>query len=120
MEDIVEKIHALLFTNLVMQSPVLSGNMQSMIQTGLQGSSTREIIIDAPFYDMKKWNEDKIVVHTGQVINGKTAYAQDVNLYGAFFRHNSSEGWVDRAIKEVVEAIANETGAQVVYDIRLQ
>lgn len=119
MEDIVEKLHALLFSNLVMQSPVLSGNMQSMIQTGMQGSATREIIIDAPYYDMKKWNKDKVVVHTGQVINGKTAYAEDVELYGAFGRHNKSQGWVGRAIKEVVEAIANETGAQVVYEIRL-
>lgn len=117
MDDIVEKLHALLFSNLVMSSPVLSGNMQSMIQTGLQGSGMREIIIDAPYYDMKLWNEKHVVVHTGQVINGKTAYAQDVNLYGAFGRHNSSEHWVDRAIAEVVEAIANEIGAQVVYDI---
>lgn len=119
MENIVEKLHALLFTNLIMQSPVLSGNMQSMIQTGLQGSSTREIIIDAPFYDATKWNKDKVVVHTGEVINGKSAYAQDVNLYGAFFSHNKSEGWVNRAIKEVVEVIANEIGAQVVYGIQL-
>lgn len=119
MENIVEKIHALLFSNLIMQSPVLSGNMQSMIQIGMQGSATREIIIDAPYYDMKRWNKDKVVIHTGETINGKTAYAEDVNLYGAFGRHNKSEGWVNRAVKEVVEAIANETGAQVIYGVRL-
>lgn len=119
MENVVEKLHALLFTNLVMSSPVLSGNMQSMIQVGLQGSSTREIIIDAPFYDAKRWEQEKVVIHTGEVINGKTAYARDVNLYGAFFTHNKSEGWVNRAIKEVVEVIANEIGAQVIYGIQL-
>ena len=119
MENVVEKLHALLFSNLIMQSPVLSGNMQSMIQVGIQGSSTREIIIDAPFYDAKKWEKDKIVVHTGEVKNGKTAYAEDVNLRGAFGRHNKSEGWVNRAVKEVVETIANEIGAQVVYGVQL-
>lgn len=117
MDDIVEKLHALLFSNLVMQSPVLSGNMQSMIQTGLQAGNYREIIIDAPYYDMARWNKDKIVIHTGQVIDGKSAYAQDVELYGAFGRHNKSQGWVGRAIKEVVETIANEIGAQVIYEI---
>ena len=117
MDNIVEKLHAVLFSNLIMSSPVLSGNMQSMIQVGLQGSSTREIIIDAPFYDAKRWYKDKVVVHTGETHNGKTAYAEDVNKYGAFFRHNKSEGWVDRAVREVVEVIANEIGAQVIYDL---
>lgn len=119
MDDIVEKLHALLFSNLIMQSPVLSGNMQSMIQVGLQGSATREIIIDAPFYDARKWNKEKVVVHTGEIIHGRSAYAEWVNDYGAFFTHNKSEGWVNRAIKEVVEAIANEIGALVIYEIRL-
>lgn len=118
-ENIVEKLHALLFSNLIMQSPVLSGNMQSMIQIGLQGSATREIIIDAPYYDVKKWYKDKVVIHTGEIIDGKSAYAEDVNLSGAFGRHNKSEGWVNRAIKEVVETIANEIGAQIVYGIQL-
>lgn len=119
MENIVEKLHALLFSNLIMQSPVLSGNMQSLIQTGLEGEATKEIIIDAPYYDMKRWNKDKVIVHTGEVVNGKSAYAEDVNLRGAFGRHNKSEGWVNRAIKEVVDTIANEIGAQVIYEIQL-
>ncbi len=119
MENVVEKLHALLFSNLIMQSPVLSGNMQSLIQTGLQGGSYREIIIDAPYYDMKKWQKEKVIVHTGEVKNGQTAYAEDVNLRGAFGRHNKSEGWVNRAVKEVVETIANEIGAQVIYEVQL-
>ncbi len=119
MDDIVEKLHALLYSNLIMQSPVLSGNMQSLIQVGVQGGGTREIIIDAPYYDMKKWEKEKVIVHTGEVKNGKTAYAEDVNLRGAFGRHNRSEGWVNRAIKEVVDTIANEIGAQVIYEIKL-
>ena len=117
MEKIVEKIHALLFTNLVMSSPVLSGNMQSLIQTNYSGQSTKEIIIDAPFYDPKKWEKEKVVVHTGETINGYTAYAEWVNKYGAFFKHNKSEGWVNRAILNVVTTIANEVGGQVVWKL---
>ena len=119
MEDIVEKIHALLFSNLILSSPVLSGNMQSLIQVGLQGSSTREILIDAPFYDMNKWKKEGVIVHTGETIDGKTAYAEWVNALGAFGTHNKSEGWVNRAIIQVVDAIANEIGAQVIYELQL-
>lgn len=117
MDNIVERLHALLFSNLILSSPVLSGNMQSLIQVGLQGSDTREIIIDAPFYDPKKWEKEKVIVHTGEVIDGRTAYAEWVNKYGAFFKHNKSEGWVNRSILEVVTAIANEIGAQVIYEL---
>lgn len=113
MEDVVGKIHALLFSNLVMSSPVLSGNMKSFIKTG----SDNTIIIDAPFYDMRKWEKDKVVVHTGETINGRTAYAEWVNRLGAFGRHNKSERWVNRAILEVVQAIANEMGAEVIYEL---
>ena len=113
MEDVVGKIHALLFSNLVMSSPVLSGNMKSFIKTGSDGT----IVIDAPFYDMRKWEKDKVVVHTGETINGRTAYAEWVNRLGAFGRHNKSERWVNRAILEVVQAIANEIGAEVIYEL---
>ena len=113
----MEKIHSLLFSNLTMSSPVLSGNMKSFIKTGNVGINTREIIIDAPFYDMKKWEKEKVIVHTGETIAGRTAYAEWVNRLGAFGRHNKSEGWVNRAVLEVVSAIANQVGAEVVYDL---
>ena len=118
MDDVVEKIHSLLFSSLVMSSPVLSGNMKSYIKTDLTTDS-RNIIIDAPFYDMKRWKKDGTIVHTGQSFNGITAYADWVNKKGAFGRHNKSEGWVNRAIKSVVDTIANQIGAEVIYEIRL-
>lgn len=115
----LEKLHALIFSNLIYNSPVLSGNMQSLIQLGQVGSSEMEIIIDAPFYDQKKWNKDKVIVHTGETINGLTAYASSVNKSGGFGSHNKSEHWVNRVCVECAQAIANEIGAVVINELEL-
>lgn len=112
MKNVVEKIHTLLFSKLRLDSPVLSGNMQMNIT-----ESGRDITIDAPFYDMSKWKETGAIVHTGKMYYGKTAYAEWVNEMGGFGSHNESEGWVNRSILEVVNIIANEIGAEVIYDI---
>lgn len=117
MENLVEKIHSLLFSNLTLSSPVLSGNMKSYIKTTLVSKDECEIVIDAPFYDMKRWEKENVIVHTGETIEGRTAYAEWVNRLGAFNRHNKSEGWVNRAILEVVSAIANQISAEVVYEL---
>ena len=117
MDDVVEILHSLLYNVLIIESPVLSGSMKSMIQTGMDTPSERQIIIDAPFYDLKKWNEDKTVVYTGSIIQGRTAYAEWVNRLGGFATHNKSEKWVNRAIHEVVDAIASQIGAEVIYEI---
>lgn len=117
MEGLVEKMHALLFSTLVISSPMLSGNMKAHIKVEVSNGSERSIIIDAPFYDLKRWRADKTVVHTGAVIEGRTAYAEWVNRLGAFNRHNKSEGWVDRAILEAAYAIAGEIGAEVIYEL---
>lgn len=111
--EVINKIHSLLLSNLVLKSPVLSGNMQHSIKA----TSINEIEIDAPFYDLKQWEKNRVIVHTGAIINGKTAYAEWVNELGGFATHNQSEGWVNRAILEVVNIIANEIGAEVVYEL---
>lgn len=112
-EKIVENMHNLLFTDLLLNSPVLSGNMKLHIQD----KSTREIIIDAPFYDINKWQKTGAIIHTGKSINGRTAYAEWVNRLGAFGTHNKSEGWVNRTILEVAEVIANQIGAVVINEL---
>lgn len=117
MDSIVEKIHSLLFSNLVLSSPVLSGNMKSMIKSVIQDGDTAKIVIDAPFYDMKKWEKENVIVYTGENISGRTAYAEWVNRLGGFGTHNKSEKWVNRAILEVVQAVAGEIGAQVIYEL---
>lgn len=110
---IQEKIHSLLSSNLIFQSPVLSGNMKAHIKQ----NGEYEIIIEAPFYDMAKWRKENVIVHTGQRIYGKTDYAEWVNKIGAFGTHNKSEHWVNDTILGVVGVIAQEIGADVINEL---
>lgn len=119
MADTIEKMTSLLFAILLTSSPVLSGNMKQNIQITRYGINECEIVIDAPFYDMKKWRKDKVIVHTGETFRGKTAYAESVNRSGAFGTHNKSEHWANRACVEVAQIIANEIGAEVINELRL-
>lgn len=116
---IAERLQSLLFTHLVTSSPILSGNMQSMINISLFGLYRNEITIEAPFYDMVKWHKSKQIVHTGESKKGFTDYANWVNNLGAFGKHNKSENWVNRACYEVCQAIANEIGAVVINELPL-
>lgn len=118
-KEAVFSIQNLLFMNLLQKSPVLSGNMQSLIQCGLTTPSQAEIVIEAPFYDMKKWKKEGVVVHTGENKKGYTDYAEWVNMLGGFATHNKSEHWVNKAIYEVVTEIANELGATVINRLEL-
>lgn len=120
MYETVQKIYSMLYCYLITNSPVLSGNMRSMIQLGQIGSDYAQIIIDAPFYDAKQWNKNKTVVHTGITDKyGKTAYAQYVNDYGAFGTRNKSMYWVNRACNNISEIIASEIGATVINKLPL-
>lgn len=114
-----DKLHSLIYTNLMLQTPVLSGNMQRHINVGQIGSAYGEIIIDAPFYDMKAFKKTGAVVHTGKSVKGKTAYAEWVNKSGAFGRHNKSEHWVNRTLYECCLAVANEVGGIVINELPL-
>jgi len=118
MTDLQEKLQFMLFYNLVMQSPVLSGSMQSHIQLGY-GNDGFQIVIDAPFYDMKEWQKNKKLVYTGKNINGVTAYANMVNESGGFGRHNKSEHWVNRVINDCCNILASEIGGEVINELSI-
>ena len=112
-KDIQEKIHSLLYSNLLFQSPVLSGNMKAHIKQ----NGNYEIVIEAPFYAMNIWKEQGIIVHINRIINGKTDYAEWVNKIGAFGTHNKSQHWVNATILGVATVIAQEIGADVINDL---
>lgn len=114
-----EKLYALVFYNLYCQVPVLSGNMASLIQTSQAYGSEFVIMIDAPFYNGKEWRENKTVVHTGETINGKTAYAQWVNDIGAFGTRNKSMHWVNRVCVQAASTLASEIGATLINELEL-
>ena len=115
----LEGLQSLTFMNLVNKSPILSGNMQMNIQCGLTTSSECQIVIEAPFYDMKKWKKDGTIIRTGEDRKGKTDYAYWVNELGGFASHNASEHWVNRCIYEAVTEYANMIGATVINRLPL-
>lgn len=83
-------------------APILSGNMFREIATAeLVNVSENEVTfcISAPFYDMKKWKETGVIVHTGKKYKDMSDYADIVNQSGAFGKHNSSEHWVNRTLE---------------------
>ena len=114
-----EKLYGLVFYNLHAQSPVLSGNMLGHIQTSQAYGTEFVIVIDAPFYDMKEWQKNRQIVHTGATVNGQTAYAQMVNDVGAFGRHNKSMHWVNRVCVQSAITLASEIGAEVINELEL-
>ena len=115
----VEEMQNLLFMNLINKSPVLSGNMQMNIQCGMTTPSECEIIIEAPFYDMKQWKKNGVIKRTGENINGKTDYAYWVNEMGGFATHNQSEHWVNRCMYEVALEFANRLGGEIINKLPL-
>lgn len=117
--DLVFGLQSLIFMNLLNKSPILSGNMYGGIQCALSTPSQCEVVIEAPFYDMKKWKKDGSIIPTGEIKQGKTDYAEWVNMLGGFATHNKSEGWVNRAVYEVVSEMANRIGAKVIVQVRL-
>ena len=63
-----EELQLMIYYNLVLESPVLSGNMQNMIDSlGLYGldpvNNESRILITAPSYDTKKWRKEQVIVH---------------------------------------------------------
>lgn len=121
MDRIVERIAKLLDDDLYLSCPVLSGNMRNHIDlnTVIEGDEEMTIVISAPFYDLKEWQKTKRIKFTGDIINGKHDYAEWVNTIGPFGHSGRSTHWVNRSCYEVVMAIANEIGAQVINELPL-
>lgn len=119
MDSILQKLFALTFSDLVIESPVMSGNMKAHIDIGKVSDDEIEIIISAPFYDVEKWKKTGRIEYTRESKNGVTDYANWVNEMGGFGRHNSSEHWVNRVLYECSQAIANECGGEVINELQL-
>jgi len=116
---IAEELGVLLANTLFVNSPVLSGNMKAHIKIVEQSENKMVIEVSAKFYDMNRWRKSKAVVFTGKSYNGITDYPMWVNESGGFNTHNQSEGWANRTIKSVCEAIANKYGGVVVDELGL-
>jgi len=121
MTRVLEQLYTLLNENLYLSCPVLSGNMRNHIDmnTVLKDSEEVEIVISAPFYDLKEWEKNHRIVFTGDIVDGMHDYAYWVNALGAFGKGGRDVNWVHRAIYEVCCAVASEIGAEVVNELPL-
>lgn len=108
-DEIVEKIHSALFTSLQTNAPVLSGNTKNNIHQ----LDLNTIVIEPMEYDVIAWEQAGILLFTGNPIS----YALDVELHGAFGTENKSKDWVKNTIRSVVNTIASEYNAEVIYDL---
>ena len=117
----LEKLYNLVDENLYLSCPVLSGNMRHHIDvnTVLKEDEEVEIVISAPFYDLKEFTKNHKIVYTGKIIDGKHDYAYWVNAVGAFGRGGRNVNWVHRAIYEAVTTFASEIDAQVINELPL-
>lgn len=115
----LEKLYNLVDENLYLSCPVMSGNMRHHIDvnTVLKDDEEVEIVISAPFYDLKQWQKNHRVVFTGKTINGKHDYAYWVNALGAFAKGGRDVHWVHRAIYEAVCTLASEIDAEVINEL---
>lgn len=121
MNTTVQKLYTLLDEDLYLSCPVLSGNMRHHIAINAVGIDDNEVTlcISAPFYDKKEWEENRRIVFTGKSVDGKTDYAYWVNTIGPFGRGGRDVHWVNRAIYETCQIIANEIGAEVINELPL-
>lgn len=108
MDKWLDKLWQLLYVNLDISCPVLSGNMKNTINvTGLEENEIK-IAIEPKFYNLKKFKDEGIIVFDETGKGNLTSYAKLVNDAGGFGTHNDSEHWVNRACYEVANAIKKE------------
>lgn len=110
----LEKLYALVNSNLKLQCPILSGNTSSNIKVKNVFGDEIVIEISAKYYDLNNFFGEGKIVFTNENRNGKTDYVNDVNNYGGFFSDNESKHWINRAVITAVNTIANEMGAIVI------
>lgn len=91
-------------------SPVLSGNMvREILMAELVEVNDHEVTfcISAPFYDITRWEKEKVIIHTNANYGGVTDYAALVNRAGAFGSHNKSMHWINRVCDMCARLIPN-------------
>ena len=106
---------SLVNTSLLLNCPVLSGNMKANVQIEDIESNFARISISAPSYDISKWKKTGIIEH-----DGKYDYAISVNEVGAFGgKSTKSKHWVNKTIVNACRIIGSLYNAEVVVNVDL-
>lgn len=115
MDAIFEELTALVFTSLVIDCPVLSGNMQHHIKYDKIENTSAEIVVEAPSYNVSKWAKTGVIEYTGDY-----DYAVSVNNLGAFGgKSTKSKHWANKSVVKASRAIAGVYDAEVIVDVGL-
>ena len=121
--NMAEELAKLVKTNLIMGSPVLSGNlkMQNILTQIQPYGNGFKLIISAPLYDVKKWKKTGMIqpIKPSPDFPNITDYAMWLNDRGAFNTHNRSEHWANRSIVQACLVYANQIGAEVINELEL-
>lgn len=112
-DTLYQELVSLVYSTLLLDCPVMSGNMQHHIKYEEVGSDFTRISISGPSYDIKKWRT------TGEIeYDGEYDYAISVNNVGAFNgRSTKSKHWVQKALVKASRAIASSYRAEVIVDV---
>ena len=98
----MQELAHILYSQLLNDCPILSGNMKKHIRIDSIGDNYITYVIDPPYYDVDLWKETKTIVYTST-----KSYASSVNDFGGFFTMNKSQYWVNRACVSSCNAIPN-------------
>ena len=114
-DTLYQELTMLVFTTLLIDCPVMSGNMQHHIEYEEVGSDFTRIAVSGPSYDITQWKK------TGEIeLDGRYDYAISVNEVGAFGgRSRKSKHWANRAIAKACRAIASSYNAEVIVNVEL-
>lgn len=113
--DLFNELTMLVYTNLQLDCPILSGNMSSHIEIEDLQDKYAVISISGPSYDLKKWAKEGVIEYTGEF-----DYAISVNNVGAFGgRSEKSKHWANRSIANAIKIIGQIYNAEVVIDVEL-
>lgn len=114
-KNLFNELTMLVYTDLKIECPVLSGSMASHIELEEIQKDFARISVSGPSYDLAKWRKEGYVEYTGEY-----DYAVSVNNVGAFGgRSTKSKHWANRAITNACRAIAQIYGAEVIVDVEL-
>lgn len=83
----IESLYSLVYFNLVMQSPMLSGNMANTIDITSVGEKSAEIVIGAKYYDVNRFFVREILYSQTKAETGKpTMQTMSTNTAVSFQR----------------------------------
>lgn len=114
-DNLYTELVSLVYTNLELDCPVLSGNMRNNITHEEIGQNYTKLSVAGPSYDTNLWRKKGVVVHTYEY-----DYAVSVNNVGAFNgRSTKSKHWANKSIAKACRAIAQKYNAEVVVNVEL-